>query len=110
MERGRVDYRLFAIGILSVTAAVLFVGLMLVSQPEARATGMNDRGGDYIMLTQQISATSEGVVVVDASSKQMIIYEYDYNNRNLAIVQRVNLQDYSKIRGPEGTPPRRGRP
>ena len=101
------DRRTFAIGVLSVTACVLFVGLILVAQRPAYAIGMNDRGGDYILLTQQISTTSEAVVVIDAAAKQLIVYEFDYNNKNLNILRRVPLDQLPRPREP--VPDARGR-
>ena len=94
------DARTFGIGILSVTACILFVGLILVLQaPPAYAIGMNDRAGDYIMATQQVSTTNEAVVVIDAAAKRMIVYAFDFNNRVLEIVDQVNL---SEIPRPDG--------
>lgn len=79
------DGRLFAIGVLSVTACVLFVGFLLLSMTPSPAYGIgqNDRGGDYIMLTQQLSTSTEGIVVVDAAVKRMTIYNYDYNKKTI---------------------------
>jgi hypothetical protein len=105
------DAKVFAIGVLGITACILFVGLILVSQRPAYAIGMNDRGGDYIMLTQQLSTTTEGIVVLDAAAKQMIVYNFDYNNRSLDILRRVYLDQLPKPRATDGqqTPaPRRG--
>ena len=106
-----IEPKTFAIGVLSVTACVLFVGLILVSQPPACATGMNDRGGDYVMLTQQLSSNSEALVVIDAATKQMIVYEYDYNDRSLDILRRMNLDELPKRDTPvQPLPPaKRGR-
>lgn len=84
------DAKTFAIGILSVTACILFVGLVLVllTPKPAFATGQNDRGGDYIMLTQQLSNSVEGVLVIDAASKRMSLYALNIGNKRLDIVQR----------------------
>jgi len=88
------DGKTFGIGVLTVTACVLFVGLILVSQQTpAYGIGLNDRGGDYIVVTQQISNTSEGIVVIDAAAKQLLIYRFDYNNKSLEILSRVALQN-----------------
>lgn len=80
-----IDGKTFAIGILSVTACILLVGLLLMlnSPSPAFAAGQNDRGGDYIMLTQQLSESTEGVLVIDAAAKAGIIYCYDYNKHSL---------------------------
>lgn len=84
-----IDTKAFAIGVLSVTAAILLVGLILVTAfpAPALATGQNDRSGDYIMLTQQISNSIEGVVVIDAASKRMIMYSLDLGNKQLRLMQ-----------------------
>jgi hypothetical protein len=92
-----------ATGALGLTACALFVALILVTQPAAQAIGMNDRGGDYIMLTQQLSSTTEGVVVIDAAAKQMIIYAFDYNTKTLEILRQVPLDQLPKPRD-RGTP------
>ena len=86
--RPGLDGRTFALGILSVTACVLFVGWLRLSQQPAYALGMNDRGGDYILSTQQISSSQEAIVVVDAAAKQMLVYEFDYSNRRINVLHR----------------------
>ncbi len=86
-----IDGRTFAIGVLSVTASVLFVGLILLTQQPAQAIGMNDRGGDYLMLTQQMSTSTEAVAVIDAAAKRMNVYEFDYNNKAIRILKQVPL-------------------
>lgn len=91
------DRQTFAIGVLSVTACVLLVGwLLLAFTPPAHAVGQLDRGGDYIMLTQQVSSSQEGIVIVDAASKRMIIYAFDFNNKNLVILDGFDL---GRLRG-----------
>ncbi len=92
--------RMFAVGVLGLTACVLFVGLILATQQPAVAIGMNDRGGDYIVVTQQISNTTEGLVIIDAAAKQMIVYAFDYNNKQLEIISRVPLDQMPKPREP----------
>lgn len=104
---GTLDAKTFAIGILSVTACVLFVGLVLFIQTPAQAIGMNDRGGDYIMLTQQISNTAEAIVVIDAAAKRMILYGFDYNNKQLDIIRQVWLDQLPKPPPPLEPPARR---
>lgn len=84
------DAKLFAIGILGVTACILFVGLVLVmlTPRPALAIGTSDRGGDYIMITQQLSNSVEGVVIIDAASKHMSLYTLNMGNKRLDILQR----------------------
>jgi hypothetical protein len=92
------DTKTFAIGVLGITAGVLFVGFMLVTQQPAYGIGMSDRSGDYILATQQLSTTSEGIVVVDAAAKRAIIYEFDYNNKRLNILRQIALDQLPKPR------------
>jgi hypothetical protein len=82
------DSRTFAIGILSVTACILLVGLvLLIIQPTpAYAIGQTDRGGDYIMLTQQLTNSQEGVIVIDAASRQMTLYALNGSNKQLQVL------------------------
>jgi len=101
------DGRTFAIGVLSITSCILFVGLLLVWQPPAQAVGMNDRAGDYILLTQQLSQTTEGVVVIDAAARRMIIYEFDYNDKVLNILNGAPLDQLPKPVGVEQRAPAR---
>jgi hypothetical protein len=87
--RNRVDQQSLAIGVLSVTATVLFVGLMLApSAPIALGIGQNDRSGDYVMLTQQLSSSQESVIVIDGASKRMCVYAFDNSNKRLGLIER----------------------
>lgn len=103
MTKNRLQPITLASGALALTACALFVALIFVAQPTAQAIGMNDCGGDYIMLTQQLSSTTEGVVVIDAAAKQMIIYAFDYNTKTLEILRQVPLDQLPKPRD-RGTP------
>lgn len=104
------DRGTFGIGVLGLTACVLFVGFMLLSaQPPAYGIGMNDRGGDYIMLTQQMSNSSEGLVIIDAAAQHMIVYQFDYNTKQLEIASQVRLADLPKPRDWEEEEPQPGR-
>lgn len=84
-----IDGRTFAIGVLSITACILLVGLLLIGMTPkpAYAIGQSDRGGDYIMLTQQLSNSQEGVVIIDAASRQLMMYAFNGSNRQLQVLQ-----------------------
>lgn len=77
------DGKSFAIGILSVTACILFVGFVIIGMlpSPALAIGQSDRAGDYIICTQQISNSNESIVIIDAAAKRMSMYSLDVNNR-----------------------------
>ena len=103
-----IDSKTFAIGILSVTACILLVGLLLVMlMPNpAYAIGQSDRAGDYIMLTQQLSSSQEGVVVIDAASRQMTLYALNISNKQLQVLQQ-NIP-LTELPGAKGRQEQRG--
>ncbi len=112
MPTAAVDARTFAVGVLSVTACVLFVGLILLAaapQQLAQAAGQNDRAGDYIMVTQQVSESTEVVGVIDVAARQMIYYIFDPNRETIEFVARVPLDQMPTPhpREPEPRPRRR---
>ena len=76
-----------AIGVLSTTAVILFVGLILLNAQPAtvHASGMLDRGGDYIMLTGDLWEQEELVYVIDAGSNRMISYRYNKTNHQIEV-------------------------
>jgi hypothetical protein len=90
LPQSALDVKTFAIGVLSLTACVLFVGFILVCMTPraALAIGQNDRGGDYIILTQKLSSSQEGIVVIDAASQQMTLYAFNYSRKELEIAQQ----------------------
>lgn len=91
------DRQNLTIGILSITATVLFVGVMVVmmlGQTPALAIGQTDRGGDYIMVTGQFTQNSELVYVTDAAAKRLNAYGYDTTRRDLIL---WDSQDLAKV-------------
>lgn len=85
------DTQTFAIGILCLTAVVLFTGLMFVATPAAQALGQSDRGGDYRMLTMQYSNSREALIVTDGAARKMLIYTFDISRNQLEIAEIVPL-------------------
>jgi hypothetical protein len=83
------------IGVLSITATILLVGLILVlagSENQALAfSGGNDRGGDYVMATGQFSSSTDLVFVTDAAANRMNIYGYDRTTRELRLYDAHDL-------------------
>jgi len=102
-----IDPKTFAIGVLSITACILFVGFLLISSTPtpAYAIGQSDRGGDYIMLTQQLTSSNEGVIIIDAASQSMHLYGFDFNRKALRLMQRLPLDRLRGVRQREGQAP-----
>lgn len=100
-----IDAKTFAIGVLGITACVLFVGLLLITllPAPAYAIGQSDRAGDYIMITQQLTNAQEGCLIIDAASRQMTLFALNGANKQLQIIH-PNI-DLNQLR-----PPRAGQP
>ena len=74
-----------AIGVLSTTAVVMLVGLILLNaQPQpAYASGMGDRGGDYIMLTGSMWEKEELLYIFNTAEGKMMVYRYDLQTNQI---------------------------
>lgn len=102
------DRKSFAIGVLAITACILLVGfVMVLNTPPAYASGQLDRGGDYVMLTEQISTSTEGVVIVDGGSNRMVLYQFDYNQKKLVLVDGFELDKLRKDAGDSAPAPKK---
>lgn len=91
------DNQNMTIGILSITATILFVGLVVVlmlGNKPAMAIGETDRGGDYIMVTGQYTPNVELIYVTDAAAKKLNAYSYDTTQRQLVL---WDSQDLAKV-------------
>ena len=95
-----------AIGVLSTTAVILFVGLILLNaQPQpAYASGLGDRGGDYIAISGQMWAEEELLYVIDGSQDKMMVYRYDQNTKQIQAHGPADLKQFMA-----GSVPLRGR-
>jgi hypothetical protein len=101
------DGKSLAIGVLSVTAAVFLTAFLLLTTlaKPAHAIGMVDAGGDYKMLTQQISSSQEGIVVIDLVAQRMAIYGFDYSRRQLVPLSGFELKELKKSLRPATSTP-----
>jgi hypothetical protein len=107
---GQLDGRTLAVGVLSVTATVLFVGFLLVVQRPAQAIGMLDRAGDYKMLTYRVQNSKELLVVVDAAAKKVLFYDFDIASKKLGVVNNIPLDQMPKPGTPEPAAPGQAQP
>jgi len=98
-----------AIGVLSTTAVILFVGLILLNaQPvPVYASGMGDRGGDYIMLSGQLWEQEEVIYVIDAGMSRMIGHKYANTKKQITVGGAQDLETFLKGQSSPGG--RRGR-
>ncbi len=95
-----VDSRDFAIGVLSITAMILLVGVSLVSmQPApAIASGMTVSAGSYTMTVgQAASVDEEFLYVLDGPAEKMIAYRFNTTRQTIDVIQGIDL---SGLRAP----------
>ena len=105
-----VDSKDFAIGILSTTAAILLVGLVIINtRPEAAlADGMTTTGGGYVMTVGGVSSPDEDYVyILNTPAERLIAYRFNANREQIEVVQGIDLAD---LRTQAGTPQRGRRP
>jgi hypothetical protein len=88
------DRRDFAIGVLSTTACILLVGIVIINtRPEtAAASGMTTAGGDYLIAVGAVNQTEDLMYVIDAAAERMIAYSFDSGRRTAVMVHGVDLK------------------
>lgn len=110
------DQRNFAIGILSTTAVILLVGVLLVqSRPRpALASGVTTSGGNYVMTVGSVSIDDEELLyLIDAPKQKLVIYRFDAGKKEIEVVQGISLEEMRAAtggtQGQRGNQPTRGR-
>lgn len=90
------DSKNFAIGILSTTAVVLLVGLLLLNgaPPPAWGSGMTTDAGDYVLTVGQYESPDEELVyVIDTPTEKLIAYRFNGGRQQIEIVQGIDLAE-----------------
>lgn len=88
------DNKNYVIGVLSITATILLVGLLLATSQHAQpayAAGQIDRGGDYIMLTGKFSQSNELVYVTDAAAQRINAYSWEPTTNTFVLWDSLDL-------------------
>lgn len=99
----------FAIGVLSVTAAILLTTVVLLSvlaPKPVQAFAQVDHGNGYTMLTVQVDESHENLCIINHQAGLMNIYRYDINTSKLARIQQIPLP---LIQATPAAPPAGGR-
>ena len=103
------DSKNFAIGILSTTAVILFVGLVIINtRPEpAFASGMTAAGGGYqLTVGNDGDNDQELLYIVNASTQRLIVYRFDLAKNQIQIIEGIELanliQPTAKTTKPKG--------
>jgi hypothetical protein len=82
-----------AIGVLSTTAVVLFVGLILLhgsSQP-ALAGVPGVQSGDYVLAVGAVDTRTQVLFVIDTAVNGMNVYGFDFKSGSFGITDKVDL-------------------
>ncbi len=99
----------FAIGVLSVTAVILFTGLVLiqaVSPQAAQAGAISTHAGEYVITTCRLDENTELVVILDTISQKMNVYGIDALHDVLQLVQRVDVRPQQQAKPKPARPGR----
>lgn len=93
-----VDGKTFSIGVLSITACVLFVGLLLVPANDrpAYAESQTTRGGDFHMTTFRVADSRESIAVTDAAARRVLLYAWDGADRELVLQAGYDLSRFDR--------------
>ena len=105
------DSRDFVIGILSTTAAILLVGLLVINtRPEpAMADGMTTTSGSYVMTVGSVTPDEEYVYILKSPAERLIAYRFNDTRQQIEIVQGIDLAELRSSASGQSTSPQRGR-
>lgn len=103
------DSKNFVIGVLSTTASILLVGLLLL-QGQARtahAEGMTTSGGNYILTVGRLNQGDEELLyLIDTGSDKLIAYRFDAIRKTIEVVQGIDLGEIRRnLQPPAGAEP-----
>jgi len=82
------------IAILSVTAVILLVAVLIVnglSPREAMAFGQSDKVGKYVVSTAQLEGTAELLVVLNSEVGQINLYGFNVQQGQIQRLQQFDL-------------------
>ncbi len=108
-----VDSKDFVIGILSTTAAILLVGVLIINtRPEpAWADGMTTAGGAYVLTVGGVSiADEEHLYVLDTPAERLVAYRFNASRQQIEIAQGIELTDLRRAAAQSTSQPRGKRP
>jgi len=97
------DSKNFTIGVLSTTATILLVGVILVHSRsnEVLANGMTTSGGGYVVTVGNLTQHDEELVyVIDSSTDKMIVYRFDGSRHQIELVQGIDLAEMKRASVP----------
>jgi len=108
------DSKNLAIGVLSTTAVILLVGVLIIGTrtDPALASGMSATGGTYSVIVGKLNTTEEIVYVIDASTETLVSFTFDSARKSIQPIQRLSLKELrqatSSSQGQQPATPKRG--
>lgn len=95
------DSKNLAIGVLSITAVILLVGVVIIgSRPvPAVASGMTTAGGDYTLTVGQLHTNSELLYIIDSGANKLAVYDYKGNAKQIEPLQVIDLAEMRQASG-----------
>ncbi len=90
------DQKNFVIGILSTTAVILFVGVMIIhtQSTPAVASGLTATSGTYVLTVGTFTRNDEELVyVIDAEQAKMIVYRFDTGKGQIETADAIDLAE-----------------
>ena len=89
----------FTIGVLSVTAVVMFVGLLVLTHMPAKqafAAGQGGMTGDYIVSTAKLDNMTDMLFVTDTVAQEMNMYAFVPARGTLELIQKFDLRAWTR--------------
>lgn len=89
------DSKNFAIGVLSTTAVILLVGVLVIGSRPAPVLGqMTVTKGDYIITVgNSPQLDEEYVYVIDAPEQKLAVYRFNTPREQIDLLQGVDLKE-----------------
>ncbi|UCD28835.1 MAG: hypothetical protein JSV03_17455 [Planctomycetota bacterium] len=90
------DGKNFAIGILSVTAVILFSAWLIVNMllpNQALAFAQNTTGGNYVVTTSQLDDHTELLFIMHTPSERMNAYRFDVRTGVVDLIQPIDVKE-----------------
>ena len=95
-----IDRKSFTVGVLSLTAVVLFVGNLMLPEPATAAVTIKER--DYTAVTGRTTKGGEALYLTDNRTGLLGVFVFDPGKRAITAVAIKPVADAFTGRGPGG--------
>jgi len=85
------DRKTFAIGILSITAVILFIGQFLPVRPAMANDSVGDR--DYQLVTTHTQQGGDALYIIQRRSGLVAVFNWDASDRRIKLRGTRNVAD-----------------